>query len=104
MARLVRDIRIDSRSARIRLAIRDAPYWTKIAKGCFVGYRKGHLGGTWSARYRDIAGKQQYLLLGPADDALDADGSLVSSFDQAQERARAWFHLVASNGASRPLH
>lgn len=101
MARNVRDAKTDSRSARRKLKARREPYWTKIAKGCFLGYRRGAAdGGTWIARYRDDAGKQRYLALGPADDAMDADGVSAISFEQAQVKARDWCQSVAAADAA----
>jgi integrase len=91
MARAVRDSRIDSRSARQRLAPQPEPYWRKIARGRYIGYRRAREGGSWIARYRDAAGRQHYRNLGSADDALDANGNSALNFDQAQERAREWF-------------
>lgn len=91
MARTVRNAKIDTRSARAKLKTRREPYWTLIARGCAVGYRRGTNGGTWIARLRDDAGKQHYAALGAADDARDADGLTVFSFAQAQERARDFF-------------
>lgn len=101
MARNVRDAKTDSRSARRKLKARREPYWTKIAKGCFLGYRRGAAdGGTWIARYRDDAGKQRYFALGPADDAMDADGVTAISFEQAQIKARDWCQSVAAADAA----
>jgi integrase len=91
MARTVRNGKIDTRSARANLAARREPYWTVISAGCAIGYRRGANGGTWIARLRDEAGKQHYESLGAADDARDADGLTVFSFQQAQERARDFF-------------
>ncbi len=104
MARTVRNAKIDSRSTRTKLAARGEPYWTKISKGCFVGYRKGAKGGTWIARYRDAEGQQRYQALGAADDAMDADGIKVLKFDQAQGAARDWFEKQAriDAGADEP--
>ncbi|MDR7040481.1 integrase [Methylobacterium sp. BE186] len=90
MARTVRNAKIDSRSARAKLAERREPYWTVISAGCAIGYRKGAKGGTWVARMRDEA-KQHYEALGAADDSRDPDGLTVFSFSQAQERARDFF-------------
>ncbi len=83
MVRSVRDQRIDSRSARLRLAAEREPYWRKIARGRYLGYRRAREGGSWVARYRDPAGQQHYRKLGPADDVLDANGTSSLSFDQA---------------------
>ncbi len=89
MARTVRNAKIDTRSARVKLTERREPYWTPISAGCAIGYRRGAKGGTWIARFRDEDGKQHYEALGAADDARDADGLTVYRFPQAQERARA---------------
>jgi integrase len=103
MARTVRNAKIDTRSARAKLAERREPYWTVISAGCALGYRKGAKGGTWIARFRDTAGKQHYEALGAADDARDADGRSVYGFAQAQERAREWFrHKVRADAGEAP--
>lgn len=96
MARTVRNAKLDSRSARVKLADRREPYWVVISRGCALGYRKGGKGGTWIARYRDDAGKQHYNALGAADDAMDADGGGLSlTYADAQREADTWFKLAA---------
>jgi integrase len=101
MARMVRDGSTGSRSGRLRLAPRREPYWTRLAKGCYLGYRKGAQGsGAWVARWRDAAGKQHFRALGAADDVLDADGVTSLSFDTAQTRARERLAAVP-HGMSR---
>lgn len=95
MARAVRNVKIDSRSARARLPVRREPYWTVISAGCALGYRRGAAGGTWVARLRDETGKQHYEALGAADDARDADNLTAFSFAQAQALARAFFERRA---------
>src|SRR4051812_45710803 len=91
MARTIRDAKIDSRSARLKLAQRAEPYWTVISGGCALGYRRGSKGGNWVGRYRDDSGKQNYEALGAADDARDADGLTVFSFAEAQVKANVFF-------------
>lgn len=91
MARTVRNSKIDTPSARAKIAARREPYWTPISKGCAVGYRRGSVGGTWVARLRDETGRQHYEALGAADDARDADGVSVFNYGQAQVRARDFF-------------
>lgn len=98
MARMLRNGKIDSRAARLKLAIQAEPHWMKITKGCYLGYRRNQQGGTWVARFRDETGGQKYSSLGPADDALDADGLTALSFEQAQKKAQEWFQLVANGG------
>lgn len=90
MARTVRNSKLDTRSARARLVLRDSPYWVPLAPGCALGYRKGAKGGVWLAKI--VRGElRQQTALGPADDALDPDGMLAISYAQAQTRAREWF-------------
>src|SRR5262245_25647886 len=93
MARTIRNQKLDSRSARAKLATRDSPYWVSLAPGCALGYRKGKKGGVWLAKIVRDALRQQ-TTLGPADDALDPDGLLAVSYTQAQAKARDWFATV----------
>jgi integrase len=99
MARMVRNSKIDTRSARARLSARREPYWTVLSAGCALGYRKGAKGGTWIARFRGDDGGQRYKSLGAADDARDSDGLSVFSFAQAQGWARSWFDRRAREQA-----
>lgn len=101
MARLLRDQRIDTRTARIKLVQRAEPHWIKLAKGCYLGYRKTDRGnGTWIARFRDRTRKQHYKSIGAADDLFDADGETALSFEQAQAKARTWFQADISTRLS----
>ena len=95
MARTLRNIKLDTRSARLKLLMRREPYWTVLSSGCAVGYRRGANGGSWIARLRDETGKQHYDALGAADDVRDADGRTVFSFAQAQTKARDFFKQKA---------
>jgi integrase len=99
MARTVRNPKIDTRSARVKLPPRREPYWTVLSQGCALGYRKGAKGGTWIARFRADDARQHYGPLGAADDARDPNGLSVFGFAQAQERARAWFDQKAREQA-----
>ena len=96
MARTARNSKLDTRSARLKLAARREPYWTALSGGCHVGYRRTPRGGTWIGRYRDNStGKRHFDALGPADDIRDADGITVFSFAHAQARAREFFDRKA---------
>ena len=72
VARTVRDQKLDTRSARLKLLARREPYWAKLGPGRHVGYRRlGREGGTWIARaYDPETRKRTYRALGAADDAL----------------------------------
>jgi integrase len=89
MARTVRDARLETRTARLKLAARGKPYWKEIEVGCHVGYRRLRgKAGTWVARF--YTGQQTYQTrrLAAADDYSDPDGIAVLSYHQAQRAAR----------------
>ena len=95
MARTVKDAKLETPTARARLATRHDPYWKAIDGGMHIGYRKGRRRATWVARYFGDDGRYRKSVLGIADDVQDADvdpsASPVLTFSQAQEEARAWF-------------
>jgi len=76
---------IDTPTKRVKLQIRREPYWHKIQRGGYLGFRRIADGGTWIARWRDEHGKQHYraLSLGPV--------SPERAFDTASKAAGAWF-------------
>jgi len=94
VARTIRNSKLDSRSARLRLAPRREPYWASITRGCTLGYRRGP--GTWIAKYRADSGERRYEAIGPADDVTDGLGL---SYGQAQEKARDFFKRKAREAA-----
>ncbi len=98
MARQVRNAKLDTPSARAKLAARKSPYWMVITRGCALGYRRSAEGGRWLAKFVGD-GVRQETTLGPSNDALDADGVTALDFAQAQEKARAWFSQVGREAA-----
>ena len=99
MPRTVRDAKLETRAARLRLAPRAEPYWRGINEGAHLGYYRGARGGKWVARFRK-PGSAGYLkqTLGIADDVSDADGEAILDYRQAQEKARKWFSIAARGG------
>jgi hypothetical protein len=95
MARTLRDTKLDTRAARLRLKPRREPYWRSISEGLAIGYRKGGKGGTWIARHYSGEHGRRYQSVATTDDVADADGAHVLSFAQAQEAARKWFADLA---------
>jgi hypothetical protein len=89
LARIVRNAKLDSRSARTTLPQRDQPYWHRLSRGLSLGYRKAPKGNVWLVKLVKPGFRRQETL-GPAEDVLDADGVHVLSFDQAQHKAFAW--------------
>jgi integrase len=90
MARTVRDAKLDTRAARLRLHIRSEPYWRTLEKGLALGYRRRANGGTWLARRRPATGGYVEHKIATTDDLQDADGVAVFDFGEAQRAAREW--------------
>ncbi len=93
MARTVRDTKLETRNARLKLPKRKEPYWKNIDKGLHIGYYKGSNGGSWLARYRNNKKKYTKTTLGLSDDVSDSDNVTIFTFSEAQEKAREWFSL-----------
>jgi integrase len=91
MARTVRDANLETRTARLRLAIRTEPYWRGLERAFALGYRRRGKGGTWLARRRPAAGGYAEHKIGTSDDLQDADGIAVLDYGQAQKAAREWW-------------
>jgi hypothetical protein len=90
MTRFARHSSLETRTARTRLRIRRTPYFAKIAKGLRLGYYRGAIAGSWTARHYRGGGVYATEAIGAADDTLEADGLSVLDYWQAQEHARRW--------------
>lgn len=73
---------LSRKSTRAKLRIRRAPYWQRVSKGCYLGFRRGP--DTWIARYRDRTGAQHFHALH------------VIEFDEAKVAAEEWFRQMGS--------
>jgi integrase len=88
MARSARDTRLETRTARLKLA-RGARNYVPIGKRLALGYRRTSQGfGTWQARIFGQDGGYRFFSLAAADDQQDANGVDVLDFYQAQAKAR----------------
>ena len=88
--------KIDTVTSRDKLKVRREPYWHRVSKGCFMGYRKMIAGssGSWIARSLDEAtGKQLYHALGGFSELPDNQ-----RFDVAQKAAVEWFEHRRTGG------
>jgi integrase len=90
MPRSARDAKLETRSARAKLAARKAPYFVKVAKGLQLGYYRGGSAGTWVGRRYVGAAKYETHSIGVADDTIEADGAKVLTYFEAQEALRRW--------------
>jgi integrase len=83
---------------RDSLTPRTAPYFERIAKGAFLGFRKIGPGspGNWWARHRnDRTGKQDHLALGAF-----LDLPAHERYDAAKKAAEAWFRHLGKGGSA----
>lgn len=77
---------IHKAGVRKSLKPRREPYWERIQRGQYLGYRKLDGGsGTWIARRRGDDGRHSYKSLGFDTDAF--------GFDEAKVQAEHWFKL-----------
>jgi integrase len=90
MARTIRDAKLDSRTARLKLPAKGKPFFRSLDPGLHLGYRRlpGDRPGRWVARF--YAGGQTYEVqtFATADDLSNANGVDVLDFKQAQEEVR----------------
>src|SRR5215472_8950004 len=90
MARRVRDTRLETRTARLKLPIAKRPIFVSIGRGLSLGYRRNKTAGTWTTRSSDgHGGKGPEMKIGVADDFEEADGKVLFDYWQAQDLARA---------------
>jgi integrase len=101
MARKVRNSRLESRSARLKLPVRFKPYTgASLARGIMLLYRRNRGNGTWVVKASDGHGAYWTKAFAQADDFEDADGMHVLTFYQAQEQAK----LLARGKTDTPDH
>jgi site-specific recombinase XerD len=97
--------RIDRVNVRERLPLRRDPYWLRVSKGRYVGFRlmpskdnpkRASGAGTWLARAYD-GSRYCYETLG--DFVTLAENE---RYDAAKKAAEAWFQHVDSGGSTEP--
>src|SRR5262249_1398751 len=99
-----RAAKLETPTARRKLAVRQKPYWTPISPGIHLGYRRTQGGGTWSVRVAD-SGAEWIKKIALADDLEVASPPYVLSYWQALDAARALARRQpgAADDESRPL-
>ncbi|HET8598131.1 MAG TPA: site-specific integrase [Castellaniella sp.] len=88
--------KIDTVTARAKLPLNREPHWHKLAKGCFVGFRRmsENTDGVWLARFWDEAAKKKRIkTLGALDEA-----PAHARFDLATKQAQDWFQHLGAGG------
>ena len=83
-----RNAKLESATARRKLAVRKKPYWTPISPGIHLGYRRNAGAGTWSVRVAD-GGAEWIKRIAVTDDLEPASPPAVLNYWQAIDQARA---------------
>jgi hypothetical protein len=93
--------RIDTVTARNKLKPQRDPFWHRISKGCYVGFRKmtDNSTGSWRVRYRNAVGNQVSGSLGTLDEFPPHE-----RFDKAIAAAREWFSRAEMGVARASEH
>jgi integrase len=102
MARTLRAPKLETRSARLKLAIAKRPYWTQVARGVSLGYRRNQGPGTFSVRVAHSAGHWSKVI-GAADDYAESNAGDVLTYWEAANKARTLGTNARNGGGGGPL-
>ena len=104
MARKIRDAKLESRSARLRLPIRKKPYTgPALARGIHLLYRRNRTNGTWVVKASNGRGGYWTKGFALADDFEEPDGTHVLTFHQAGDAGKALARGKADTADSKPM-
>jgi len=104
MARRLRSSQLETRTNRLKLAIRKKPYaFTALSPGIALGYRRCQGAGRWVVRCADGHGSSWTKVIAIADDHEDADSKDVLDFWQACDKARKLARGSDGTDLNRPL-
>jgi integrase len=87
--RRTRAVKLETRTARLKLPPAKKPIFIKVGLRTGLGYRRTQTAGTWVVRVADGKGGNWTKAFAVADDLDDANGNTTLDFWQAQDRARA---------------
>ncbi len=92
--------KIDSVTSRDKLTPKREPYWHRIIKGCFLGYRKmsGDTAGAWVVRTMEDDGGKKYKSLGSFNELPDH-----LRFDAAVKAAQSWIGHIEKGGTHKEI-
>jgi integrase len=99
----VRSSKLETPTARLKLAVRKKPYKLRIARGIKLLYRRNEGVGTWSVEASDGHGRSWTRKFSDADDTDKADDNLILGFWGAQDRAKALARGKTSEGEGAPV-
>ena len=99
-----RNAKLESATARRKLAVRKKPYYIRLSPGIALGYRRNAGAGTWTVRVAD-GGSEWIKRIALADDLEPAAPPAVLNYWQAVDAARALARRQPGDAVdeSRPL-
>ena len=104
MARKQRNNVLESRTARLKLAVRRRPYpGAKLARGKQMQYRRNKGNGTWLLKVSDGHGKPWTKAFAQADDFDESDGKTILTFFEAQDTAKDLTRGADGSADSAPI-
>ena len=104
MARKQRNSSLESRTARLKLAVRRRPYpGAKLARGKQMQYRRNKGNGTWLLKVSDGHGKPWTKAFAQADDFDDSDDKTILTFFEAQDVAKGLTRGEHGSDDSAPI-
>jgi integrase len=104
MARKQRNSSLESRTARLKLAVRRGPYpGAKLARGKQMQYRRNKGNGTWLLKVSDGHGKPWTKAFAQADDFDDSDNKTILTFFEAQDVAKGLTRVEHGSDDNAPI-
>ena len=104
MARKQRNNTLETRTARLKLAVRRRPYpGAKLARGKQMQYRRNKGNGTWLLKVSDGHGKPWTKAFAQADDFDDSDCKTILPFFEAQDVAKGLMRGADGSADSAPI-
>src|SRR5712672_1590147 len=89
MARRVRHSSLETRTARLKLAVRRKPYsGPSLARGVTLQYRRNKTNGSWVIKASDGHGAYWTKAIAEADDHDESNGKTILTFFEAQDQAK----------------
>jgi hypothetical protein len=89
MARRLRHSKLDTRTARLKLAVRRKPYnGLVLSRGVLLLYRRNAGNGSWVLKRADGHGAYWTKRIGDADDFDASNGKTILTFFEAQDEAK----------------
>jgi integrase len=104
MARRVRHSSLETRTARLKLAVRRKPYsGPSLARGVALLYRRNKTNGTWVLKASDGHGKYWTKAIAEADDHDESNGKTILNFFEAQDVAKKLARSDDGGADSAPI-